>query len=263
MKKIIKRTIAGTLLFTVVGIAGLITLIFYPQSLFANKFEHNQFVVYYDKDYNIEKEAFQSILDNAYQLVEKSELHNPDFRFRLFLAHDNIYNKIEGLQGGDVLARATAWNIVFKQDIDIVNNRMYTERSTVDLTELIVHEMVHVLQADRYGLFNFSPLKHPPIWKLEGYPEYIARRKPLSSDSYDLRKEMQRFVSANENSKRETFEAVEGHFMPTYYFKGRIMTEYLMNIKGMTYDEILKDQRTEEEVFDEMVEWMNEAGEKE
>ncbi|MCB9305310.1 MAG: hypothetical protein H6565_01805 [Lewinellaceae bacterium] len=105
MKKIIKRTIAGTLLFTVVGIAGLITLIFYPQSLFANKFEHNQFVVYYDKDYNIEKEAFQSILDNAYQLVEKSELHNPDFRFRLFLAHDNIYNKIEGLQGGDVLCQ--------------------------------------------------------------------------------------------------------------------------------------------------------------
>ncbi len=35
--------------------------------------------------------------------------------------------------------------------------------------------------------------------------------------------------------------------------------EYLMNIKGMTYDAILKDQRTEDEVFDEMVEWLDEA----
>ncbi|MBV6429619.1 MAG: hypothetical protein KIPDCIKN_04184 [Haliscomenobacter sp.] len=32
-----------------------------------------------------------------------------------------------------------------------------------------------------------------------------------------------------------------------------------MNIKGMTYDAILKDQRTEDEVFDEMVEWLDEA----
>ncbi|MDX1940035.1 MAG: hypothetical protein SFU99_05750 [Saprospiraceae bacterium] len=259
MKKIIKRTIAGSLLFAVLGIGGLVTLVFYPQSLFANKFEHNQFAVYYNKDYKIEKEAFQVILDNAYEIIEKSELHNPDFKYNVFLAHDNIFNKIEGLQGGDVLARATAWNIVVKKDIDLKNNRMYTDRSTVDLTVLMVHEMVHILQADKYGLINFSPLKHPPMWKLEGYPEYIARSTYLNSETYDLRKEIQRFVSADEDARRETFEAVEGHFMPTYYFKGRIMVEYLMNIKGMTYDAILKDQRTEEEVFNEMVELMNET----
>lgn len=257
MKKIIKRTIAGTLLFALVGIGGLVTLIFFPQSLFADKFEHSQFTVYYNKDYNIEKEAFQVILDNAYKIVENCELHNPDFKFKVFLAHNNIFNKIEGLQGGDVIARATAWNIIFKKDIDLKNSRMYTDRSVVDLTELMAHEMVHILQANKYGLLNFSPLKHPPMWKLEGYPEYVARTNYLNSENYDLRKEIQRFVSADEDAKRETFEAVEGHFMPTYYFKGRIMVEYLMNIKGMTYDAILKDQRTEEEVFNEMVEWMN------
>ena len=76
MKKIIKRTIAGTLLFAMIGIGGLVTLIFYPQSLFANKFEYNQFTVYYNKDYKIDKEAFQDILYNAYEIIEKSELHN-------------------------------------------------------------------------------------------------------------------------------------------------------------------------------------------
>jgi len=259
MKKIIKRTIAGTLVFALVGIGGLVTLIFCPQSLFANKFEHNQFTVYYNKDYNIEKEAFQVILDNAYEIVEKSELHNPDFKYKIFLAYNNIFNKIEGLQGSGVIARATAWNIIFKKDIDLKSNRMYTDRSVVDLTQLMAHEMVHILQADKYGLLNFSPLKHPPMWKLEGYPEYVARNTYLNSETYDLRKEIHRFVSADEDAKRETFEAVEGHFMPTYYFKGRIMVEYLINIKGMTYDAILKDQRTEEEVFNEMVQWMKES----
>lgn len=240
-------------------IGGLVTLIFCPQSLFANKFEHNQFTVYYNKDYNIEKEAFQVILDNAYEIVEKSELHNPDFKYKIFLAYNNIFNKIEGLQGSGVIARATAWNIIFKKDIDLKSNRMYTDRSVVDLTQLMAHEMVHILQADKYGLLNFSPLKHPPMWKLEGYPEYVARNTYLNSETYDLRKEIHRFVSADEDAKRETFEAVEGHFMPTYYFKGRIMVEYLINIKGMTYDAILKDQRTEEEVFNEMVQWMKES----
>lgn len=259
MKKIVKRTIAGTLLFAVAGIGGLVTLISYPQSLFANKFEHHQFTVYYSKDYSIEQAAFQVILDDAYAIVETSELHNPDFRYKVFLAHDNMFNAIEGLQGGDVLARATAWNIVIKKEGDIKNNQMCTDRSTVDLTVLMVHEMVHILQADRYGLLNFSPLRHPPMWKLEGYPEYVARSTYLNSKGYELRNEIQRFVSADEDAKRETFEAVAGHFMPTYYFKGRIMVEYLMNIQGLTYDEILKDPRTEEAVFNEMVDWMNET----
>lgn len=261
MKKIVRRTIAGTFLFALVGIGGLVTLMFYPQALFANKFEHNQFTVYYNTDYKIEKKAFQVILDNAYKIVENCEMHNPEFKYKVFLAHNNIFNKIEGLQGGDVLARATAWNIVFKIDVDIKNNRMYSDRSKVDLTVALIHEMVHIMQADKYGLLNFSPIKHPPIWKLEGYPEYVARTNYLNSENYDLLKEIQRFLSADEDAKRESFEAVEGHFMPTYYFKGRIMVEYLMNIKGMTYDAILKDQSTEEEVFNEMVEWMKESEE--
>ena len=51
-------------------------------------------------------------------------------------------------------------------------------------------------------------------------------------------------------------EVVKGHYMPTYYYKGRLMVEYLMDIKGLTYDEILKDSRTEIEVFDELVNWV-------
>jgi len=254
MKKIIKRTIASFVLILVVFISGLITLICFPQSLFANKIEHKKFSIYYDSE--IDKDGLTHMLDNAYQLIEYSELHDKKFVFNIFLAHDNSFNKIEDLQGKGPIARATAGNITVKKPIDIENNLIKSSRSNANLTEIIVHEMVHNLQGNTYGLLNFSPVKHPPMWKLEGYPEYISRRNLLKSADYSLRLEISRFVELEKNSKDGFVEVVKGHFMPTYYYKGRLMVEYLMDIKGLTYDEILKDKRTENEVFEELLNWV-------
>ena len=257
--RLIKKVVAGALLFTAVFISGLVTLIFYPQSLFAHQFEYKQFKVYHNGDSVVHSETFKVILDNAYDLIIKSELHNPRYEFKVFLAYDNIFNKIEGLQGGDVIARATAGNIAIKVKPDITDNIIRTENSRVNLIEALAHEMVHTLQADRYGLYNFSPLKHPPMWKLEGYPEYVARNKTITSSDYRLSDEVRRFISTDKNTREHAFEIVKGHYAPTYYFKGRIMVEYLMDVKGMTYHEILKDGRTEDDIFVEMVEWMNQS----
>ena len=46
--------------------------------------------------------------------------------------------------------------------------------------------------------------------------------------------------------------------MPSVYHKGRLMVEYLMDVKGMSYDAILSSGETEEEVFDEMIRWAKE-----
>ncbi len=94
------------------------------------------------------------------------------------------------------------------------------------------------------------------MWKLEGYPEYISRQNMLKSSDYSLRFEIDRYKELEKNSKDGFVEVVKGHYMPTYYYKGRLMVEYLMDIKGLTYDEILKDSRTEIEVFDELVNWV-------
>jgi hypothetical protein len=43
--------------------------------------------------------------------------------------------------------------------------------------------------------------------------------------------------------------------MPDYYYKGRLMMEYLMDIKHLTYDQILKDTVSENTIFKEMIKW--------
>lgn len=136
-------------------------------------------------------------------------------------------------------------------------NTAISVRSTTDLTYLLAHEMIHVLQANKYGLLNFSPIKHPPMWKLEGYPEYIARRETILHQDYDFIREIDRYVKLNSETQDIWLEVTENHFMPFYYYKGRLMVEYLIEIKGMTYDEILKDARSEEEIFDELIQWSN------
>ena len=255
MKKIIKKIVATAVIILLVFISGLVAIAFSPQILFAIELEHNKFSVYSSETYD--ENSLKIRLDDAYKLVEHSELHDSDLQFGILLAHDHFWNKIEDLRGKGVLARPLADNITVKVPIDPELNEARSQRSIVNLTYLLAHEMIHVLQANKYSLLNFSPIKHPPMWKLEGYPEYIARRNQLNSYDYSLRSEIQRYEELVEASSDMDVEVTEGHFMPFYYYKGRVMIEYLMDVKGMTYDEILKDNISEESVYQEVLQWAN------
>ena len=250
MKRIIKKMIVSALMVFVVLISGLATIMLFPQPLFAHKTEYKKFRVYSD---NIPGKNLEVILNNAYNLVEQSELQDVNYQYDIFFSHDNIYNRIEDLQGKGPAARATAGNIVFKVRLDLENNRAYGPMSKMNLTELLVHEMVHCLQANKLGLWNMNQLNHPPYWKLEGYPEYIARQAKLKAEDYNLKNEIKRFVELESKSKDDFVEVSEEFFMPSIYYKGRLMVEYLIDVKGLTYSEVLKDTRTEEQVFQEMV----------
>lgn len=250
MKRIIKKAIVSLLMTAFVLISGLVTIMLFPQPLFAHKMEYKQFRVYSD---NMPDKGIEIILDKAYQLVEKSELHDKYYQYDIFFSHDNIYNRIEDLQGKGPAARATAGNIVFKVSVDIENNLACGVISKINLTEMLTHEMVHCLQANTLGLLNMNQFNHPPYWKLEGYPEYISRQAKLKDPDYSLTNEIERFIELESKSKDGFVEVSNEHFVPSIYYKGRLMVEYLMDVKGMTYNEILKDQRTEDQIFQEML----------
>jgi hypothetical protein len=249
MKRIIKRTIGIVVLTVFVLFSGLVTIMLFPQPLFAHKLEYKKFNVYSDQAVG---KNIEGILNDAYNLVEQSELQDKNYQYDIFFSLDNIYNRIEDLQGKGPAARATAGNIVFKVKVDIDNNKAFGLRSTMNLTELLAHEMIHCLQANKLGLWNMNQLNHPAYWKLEGYPEYISRQAKLKDKNYSLSNEIKRFIELESKSIDGFVEVSEEHFVPSIYYKGRLMVEYLMDIKGMTYAEILKDDRTEDQVFQEM-----------
>ena len=88
MRKLIKRFVAGTLLTFLVAVSGLLTIILFPEPLFAHDLHYRQFNVYANKE--IDKEM-KVVLDNANDLVRMCELYDPAYQFDIFLSHESFY----------------------------------------------------------------------------------------------------------------------------------------------------------------------------
>src|SRR6478609_7332206 len=87
MKKIIKKAIVSTLVIFFVMMSGLVTIMLFPQPLFAHKMEYKKFRVYSD---NVLDKKIEVVLNNAYSLVEQSELQDENYQYDIFFSHDNI-----------------------------------------------------------------------------------------------------------------------------------------------------------------------------
>jgi hypothetical protein len=256
--KKIKKVLYPMLMTMLLFVIGLAATILYPQPLFAHRIEYKQFNVYSNDKIGDE---IKPILDGALSLVERSELYDSTYKMDIFLAYNSFFNKLDDkVFGLGPSARPIDNNLVIKVKVDIKKNLVYAtfhKPCQESFAYVIAHEMVHCLQAHKYGIWKFNPFRHPQMWKLEGYPEYVARQ--TSSDSnYSLKKEIERFIEFK-SRQTDTWVAVEegGCEFPEFYYKGRLMTEYLINVRKLTYDQVLKDNRSEEEIYAEMIEWVN------
>jgi hypothetical protein len=170
------------------------------------------------------------------------------------------YFKIDNtILGIGPTARATLNNVIIKVRVDPKSNlafHTFRKPCEVNLTYLLAHEMIHCLQTKKYGILKFNPFRHPESWKLEGYPEYISRKTELSSNDYSLTSEIERYINLENKATDIWILAKEdGCEVPNYYYKGRLMMEYLIDIKHRTYDQILRDTVSENTIFEEMIQW--------
>lgn len=259
MRQVIKRIFTLTLLTTFILFSGIVTLILYPQPLFANKLEFGRFRVYSPTAIN---KDIKTILANALSLVEKSELHDPNYRYDIFISHHSFYNKLDDVVlGNKSSARATDNNVVIKASMDVGQNLAFPtfyQLCKTDLTILIAHEMVHCLQENKYGKLKFNPFWPVEMWKLEGYPEYISRQGQRNNRNYSLIAEIDRY---QELKKSDYWIPIvdNGCKSPEFYYKSRLMTEYLMDIKLMTYDKILADTTSENILYEELLTWKDQT----
>lgn len=254
-KKKIKRILHFLLTALFLFVLVLATVILYPQPLFANKVEYRQFNVYSNEKIGDE---IKPVLDDALSLVKSSELYDSTYMVDIFLSYQTFFNTIDDkVFGYGPTARAIDNNVIFKVAVEVKKSLVYTtfhKPCVQRFAYLIAHEMIHCLQTHKYGILTFNPFKHPEMWKLEGYPEYVARQKGSNTD--DLKKEIERFIALKRKRSGLWISVEEGGCeVPEFYLKGRLMTNYLINVKHLTYDQILKDKRSEEEIYAGMIAW--------
>ena len=257
MKKIFKRILKITLLAFLAAIITIVIIILFPQPLFANKMSYKKFTVY--SNHTIDS-SINPVLENAINLVEKSELYDCNYGYNVILCNNSFYNKIDDkLLGVGRTARATLNNVIVKVRIDPENNLAFPtfhKACQENLAEVIAHEMIHCLQANKYGILKFNPFKPPEFWKLEGYPEYISKQKKLSGKDYSFTNDIDRYVTLESKATDIWVSSEEGGCeVPDYYYKGKLMIEFLIDIRHLSYDQILKDPTSENYVYREMIKW--------
>ena len=257
MKKIFRRVFKITSLTVLAGALTIVIIILFPQRLFANRITYKKFSVYANGKID---DAIKPILDSALTLVQKSELYDPTYEYNIILCNNSFYNKIDNkILGTGPAARARLHNVIVKVRIDPKENLAFStfpKYCELDLTNLIAHEMIHCLQANKYGLLKFNPFKHPEFWKLEGYPEYISKQRKLLGSYYSFVDDIDRYVNFKSKSTDIWVLSEEGGCeVPDYYYRGTLMIKYLIDARHLSYDQILKDTASERAIYQEMIKW--------
>jgi len=240
--------IAGCTIVLGLLVAG--TLLLFPNYLFAYHENYKKFDIYSGKPIDA---RYRSTLDQSLALAGNSEIFDSSYRYDIFMTKGVWYKPFAETLLGPSLARSIDNNILLNDHADFINNELGTSNKR-ELMQTITHEMVHCLMLHKYGMFRINPLHHPPLWKVEGYPEFIALRNDIYRKDYDLRRTIALLKSFIDRGD-EWITIKQGFADPLLYFKARVMMEFLITKKNMTLDQIMDNSVKEDEVYNELIDW--------
>jgi hypothetical protein len=247
MKRQIKKwALRFTATFALI-IGLLLTIVLNPSLTYANRTTHGNFVVY--SQYPTGSQFFP-VLDSAAALIKKSEWYRPNLKLDICLNDGSAYPKIMAQLRG----RAFAWGfydkVVLQGSANYAGNRLALNGYEWNLTQLLAHEMVHCVQFDRLGLMHSNPMAGIPNWKWEGYAEFIARQ---DASQQDLCTNIQRYIVSDSYSW--AIAMADGSIAPRDYYHAWIMVQYCLAVKGQSYEQLLADRKSEEDIKKEMMAW--------
>ena len=247
MKQSIKK---WTLRLTATGllIAGLLLIIvLHPIITYADRTTHNNFRIYHNAKLD---PLFLSHLDKVEDLLKTSELYNEKLQLDICLNDGSTYTDLMKTIRG----QAFAWGFYDKVVLQGIMNckEKYVELNDYkwNLTQLLAHEMTHCLQFDKFGLWKSNPVANIPNWKWEGYAEYVSRQ---GVDQKDLSKNLARLFKTDQSNWAVAF--ADGTISPREYYESWTMVQYCMDIKKMTYQEVLADTTSEQLIRQAMMDW--------
>lgn len=227
----------------------LLTIILNPLLTYANKTFHNQFTIYHNKPID---PLFIKTLDQAKELVASSDVFESNYTIDICMNDGSKYPGLIKL----FLGKAFAWGfydkVVLQGTTNFDQNYLELNGYKWNLTQLLAHEIVHCLQFNKLGFWKSKPIADIPNWKWEGYAEYVSRQNP---DQKVLQKNIDRFIATNNNNWAVTFS--DSTIAPREYYEYWIMIQFCIDIKKMTFKQIIADRTDAEIVRNEMMSWYN------
>ncbi len=250
MKRQLKKWALGLTLtgFLIAGL--LLTIVLNPFLTYANKTTHNNFTIYHNSQLD---PTLISYLDQASELLKTSEYYNDKLKLDICLNDGSQYPSIIRAIRGQAFAWGFYDKVVLQGKMNCKDNYVELHGYKWNLTQLLAHEMTHCLQFDQLGFWNSKPVAIIENWKWEGYAEYISRQ---NNDQKDLSKNIARLVSSDQNSWEITF--ADSTITSRDYCNYWTLVQYCLDIKKMSYKQLLADRSGEHILIHEMMNWYKE-----
>lgn len=246
----IKKWTTRIITTLLVCVGFLLALVLNPALLYSNKTTIGNLTVYHNQTLN---KDFTRALNNAQLLVKSSELYDNKLKLDICLNEGSNYTKLMKAIRGQAFAWGFYNKVVIMGDDTYSKNFVTVNGYRWNLTQLIAHEQIHCYQYNKFGFWNSNPVAGYPNWKWEGYPEYISRSNDKENNLYN---NLQKKLDHEKNHTSEWEVTLnDGTITPKDYLDAWILVQYCLEVKKMTYQQLLSDTTSQKTVESNMLKW--------
>ncbi len=250
LKKAIKKW-SFRLIVSLLLIAGLLlTIVLNPVLTYAHSTAYRNFIIFHNEPLD---PGLTSRLDDATDLLRKSELYDSRSKFDICLNDGSNYPTLIKKLRGEAFAWGFYNKVVLLGKANCKDNFAELNGYKWNLTQLLAHEMIHCLQYKKLGFWKSNPIAKIPVWKWEGYPEYIARQ---NTGQISLRQNIAYRLEVERSGANEWGIVLpDNTITPKEYYDYLLLVQYCMDIRNMTYEQLLADSGSEKLIKEKMMRW--------
>ncbi len=228
----------------------VVVLLLNPSFLYAHQTTTSHYTIYHSQPLD---PALIQRLEQARALAQPSEVFDQALRVDVCLNDGSRYPSVVQAVWGPAFAWGFYNKVVLNGEANVPANRVTLRHYAWNLTRLLAHEMTHCYQFDRFGLWHSNPLAHYPTWKWEGYAEYVARQP---RGQYALLQNINCLQQAEQTAPDQwDIRLPDSTCTSREYFEYFVLSEYCLDIKKMTFQQVLRDTTLEKATHQQMMNW--------
>ncbi|NNF35359.1 MAG: hypothetical protein HKN68_14710 [Saprospiraceae bacterium] len=253
MTKIIKKTLKwlvamfGVIIVLLLLIIGVLSN---PGLFFPEEKQYESIMVYSEKPIGQETD---SIMSEVLLRLDKIPIYNRDKNYNLslcstqkkFTFFSRLTVRANRIMGFCILGSAFV-NEDFINELGMKTQgkpKYLTREGSV--VHVATHELMHAYINNAYGSFRARTL---PNWKIEGYCEYGVNQFVAPSDSgYTIHERIDIYL--DDSMWNPTAKVHRPHYI------WGLMMEYLINVKGLSFEQVMDNSILKENVYQEMMNW--------
>jgi hypothetical protein len=228
----------------------LVIFMLNPILLYANKTTVGNYSIYHNKPLD---KSFLTLLEQSNSIIKSSEIYDPKLKIDVCLRDGSKYPRlIINVLGKDLLASFYNKIILTGDLANYDSNFIQLDGHKWNLAEMLAHAQVHCLEFKKFGLWKSNPIAGYPTWKWEGYPEYIARQNSQITTLQTGIKTLLLEEQVNDDGWMTLPDSTE---ILTTFYKYRLLIQYCMEVKKMSFVQLFKDSTKKETVWQQMMDW--------